>query len=156
MSLNVLCGATPVFVFSLGQEVAAGASNAFSDCGGLDDILKGLQCRPAPDGKAPKAIKRKYTLPKGKPVPKAKAKSAAAPAAVPAGAHAVQGAPADAEAVQANGPVGVSMTRKCVTSRAYDQAKRLAKAAGKTLEQQKQAAQDAYKAAGASWDQEHA
>ena len=171
MSLNVLCGATPVFVFSLGQEVAAAASNAFSGCHSLAGIVNGLQCRPAPAGKAPKAIKRKHPLSKAKSAAKkAKAKAVAAPAAVPADAHAVEGAPAGAEAVEAaaeagaeaveaNEPVAgagkcVKMTRKCVTSRAYHQAKRLAKAAGLSAEQQKQAAQDASKAAGASWDQE--
>jgi len=168
-------------VFSLEQEVAAGASNAFSDCHGLADILNGLQCRPAPAGKAPKAIKRKHPLPNAKEAAKAKAKTAAAPAAVPADANAVEaaegapenaeaveaapenaeaveGAPAEAEAVEAAEPVAaaLSMTRKCVTSRAYHLARRLAKAAGKSAEQQKQAAQDASKAAGTSWDQEHA
>jgi hypothetical protein len=159
-----LYDATPVFVFSLEQEVAASFSNAFSGCSGLGNIISGLEDRGAPAGKAPRAIKRKARLPSSKAAGKPKAKAKAA--APTEGVEAVEGAeaapahadPAEAaeavEAVEADPPLKV--TRKCVTSRAYHNAKKLAKTDGKSSEEQLAAAQKAYKDAGTKWDQEYA
>ena len=71
--------------------------------------------------------------------------------------EAVEGVEA-VEAVEAVGPgrAPLKMTRKCVTSRAYVDAKKLALAQGMTEARQIQACKKAYKAAGDKWDQEHA
>ena len=151
-----------LFVISLVQEVAASFSNAFGGCNQLGDILWGLERREPADEKPPKAIKRTAA---GKA--KAKAKPKAKPAAKPKPAADVESGQA-AEAAGGGGFLAVeageghtcssalSGTRKCVTSRAYHRAKRAAKTAGKTAAEQVAAAQHAHKAAGETWDQEHA
>ena len=50
----------------------------------------------------------------------------------------------------------LSMTRKCVTSRAYSSGRACAKAAGLLPAEWLEAAKTAYKVAGAEWDAEHA
>ena len=147
-----------MFVFSIEQEVAASYSNAFSGCSGLSNILNGLQSRPVPAGKAPKAIKRPPKRPlkaAGKAKPKAKAK---AQAAVPA--ENVQAAPAQADEAAVLGAEAVgaakTVTRNCFCSKAYRVAKRLAQAGGKSPAEQLEAAKTAYRDAGIKWDQEHA
>ena len=62
-------------------------------------------------------------------------------------------APEDSAAPE-KGPL--SMSRHCVTSRAYCSAKTMAKAAGKSPAERSTAARQAYKEAGQKWDQEHA
>ena len=147
-----------LFVISLVQEVAASFSNAFGGCNQLVDILCGLERREPADEKPPKAIKRMAA---------GKAKAKAKPAAKPKPAADVESGQA-AEAAGGGGFLAVeaaeghtrssalSGTRKCVTSRAYHRAKRAAKTAGKTAAEQVAAAQHAHKAAGETWDQEHA
>jgi hypothetical protein len=172
-----LYDATPVFAFSIEQEVAASYSNAFSGCSGLSNILNGLQRRPVPAGQAPKAIKRKPKAGKGKGKQakaagkgkgkgkaKANAKAAAVPASVDAAAN-VEGAPANVDAaavpgaeavgaVEAAPPLAVS--RNAVASKAYRVAKGLAKTDGKSPAEQLVAAKTAYRDASAKWYQEQA
>ena len=161
--------------------MAASFSNAFGGCNQLVDILGGLESRAEPAGeKPPKAIKRKHARAgkgkakaAGKAKPAAKANAAEAPAAKPAAkpsakamaqakaAPGVEGAEAGpAEGGEAMVAVGAAKdlkdTRKCVISRAYHHAKKLAKTAGRTGAEQLAAAKHAYKVAGDTWDQEHA
>ena len=143
-------------MFSIEQEVADSYSNAFSGCSGLSSILNGLESRPVPAGKAPKAIKRPAKRPSkaaDKTKPKAKAQ-----AAVPA--ENVQAAPAQADEAAVLGAEAVgaakTVTRNCFCSKAYRVAKRLAQAGGKSPAEQLVAAKAAYKLAGTKWEQEHA
>ena len=83
---------------------------------------------------------------------KPKAKALVSPVAVaPAGA--VEVAPAPGAVVVAP---ALNVSRKCVTSRAYHGAKKVAKDEGKPPAEQMAAAKLAYKTAGAKWDQQHA
>ena len=168
-SLKLSLGPTPPWSFvssPLEQQVANNLSSAFSGCSGLDAMLDSLDGRGQPKlSDKPAAIKRKRRLlvakPKAKPkvkaAPKPKAElhpksaasaAAAKPAAAPAAAPV--GAPVAAQAH------GLSMTRKCVHSRAYHAAAKAAKLQGKNNEAEiKTAAKAAARAAAAQWDLDH-
>jgi len=167
-----------LFVFSLEQEVAGELSSAFTGCSGLGNILKSLEGRSEePPTIKPMAIKRRRLQPKAKVVAKAAPKVVPKPAAkvVPKPAAAAVPKPA-AEAVPvakavdvaavpvakavdvAAAPVAkaaLSDTRKCVHSRAYKSAARVARIAGKTPSEISAAACKAGKEANEEWDREH-
>ena len=152
--------------------MASHLSSAFSGCSNLEGILKGLEEADAPSHK-PQALKRrKLVKPKAKAAPEAnakpapggkvkakaaaeaKAKAMAAPAmAAPVVEPVAEAAPGDCAAPEKE---ALSMSRKCVTSRAYCSAKAKAKADGKCAAECKEAAQKAYKDAAFKWDQEYA
>ena len=142
--------------------MASNLSSAVSGCSSFAGILKGLEDAGAPCVK-PMAIKRRKlgkvkakTAPEGKAkaAPEGKAKAVAAPAmAAPVVEPVAEAAPGDCAAP---GKEALSMSRKCVTSRAYCSAKAKAKADGKCAAECKEAAQKAYKEAAFKWDQEHA
>ena len=161
------CPPPLLFVFSLEQEVAGELSSAFTGCSGLGNILKSLEGRSEePPTIKPMAIKRRRLQPKAKVVAKAAAKVVPKPAAkvVPKPAAAAVPKPA-AEAVPvakavdvAAAPVAkaaLSDTRKCVHSRAYRSAARVARIAGKTPSEISAAACKAGKEANEEWDREH-
>ena len=173
-SLKLSLGPTPPWSFvssPLEQQVANNLSSAFSGCSGLEAMLDSLDGRGQPKlSDKPAAIKRKRRLlvakPKAKPkvkaAPKPKAElhpksaasaAAAKPAAAPAAAPV--GAPVAAPvAAQAH---GLSMTRKCVHSRAYHAAAKAAKLQGLNNEAEiKAAAKKAARAAAEQWDLDHA
>jgi len=108
-----------------------------------------------PIGK-PQAIKRKHKLSQPRSGPSAKAKAVAVAPTAKAVAVAPAGAVAPAEAVDVVAAPALKVSRKCVTSRAYHGAKKVAKDEGKPPAEQLSAAQLAYKTAGAKWDEDNA
>ena len=151
--------------------MAGERSGAFTGCSGLGEILKGLEGRSEPTMK-PMAVKRRK-LAKAAAVPKAAVPKAAVPkaavpkaavpvAAVPVAAvpkAAVPQAPVAAVPVaavpQAPADVPLSDTRKCVHSRAYKSAARVAKSAGLSPDLCTAAARKAGQEAAEKWDLEH-
>ena len=161
--------------------MAGELSGAFNGCSGFGNILKSLEGRsdtvPAIKPQAVKKRKlsavskaavakaKKAAVPKAGAVPKPAAKAAVPkPAAV--AAVGVAGAVPEPEAPVAKAPVPKPVakaavpkapldTRKCVHSRAYHSASRVAKAAGKNAVEISAAACKAGKEAAAKWDLEH-
>ena len=160
--------------------MASSASRAFSGCNNLAGILDGLQGRA---GKAPsvkpqarkrrRAVKAKAVKAKGVKAKGVKAKAVKAKAVKAKAVKAVKAKAVDADEDSADEDKAdedkadednadedkaapLSMTRKCVTCRAYNSGRACAKAAGLLPAEWLEAAKTAYKVAGAEWDAEHA
>ena len=160
--------------------MASNLSAAFSGCNNLAGILDGLQGRA---GKAPsvkpqarkrrRAVKAKAVKAKGVKAKGVKAKAVKAKAVKAKAVKAVKAKAVDADEDSADEDKAdedkadednadedkaapLSMTRKCVTSRAYSSGRACAKAAGLLPAEWLEAAKTAYKVAGAEWDAEHA
>ena len=141
-------------------------SHAFSGCSGLGLILKQLEGKAdtapsvKPMAKKPTQLhknKKKAEAAKAAKAEAAKAKAALAKAppakAPPAKAKAAAGgAPAKAPPAKA---AGMDMSRKCVHSRAYHAAAKVAKAAGLSKPEISEAARAAGKVANEKWDLEN-
>jgi hypothetical protein len=155
--------------------VVGNLSSAFCGFSNLDGILKGLEEADAPSHK-PQALKRrKISNAKAKAAPKANAKAAPggkakAKAKAAAKAKAMTVPAESAPAVNPWGGVlhrsrkgfdrvskkrgALSMSRKCVLCRAYSIGKAKAKEEGKSAQECKEAAQEAYQEAAQKWDRD--
>jgi len=140
--------------------VANNLSTAFSGCCGLDAMLDSLDGRGQPKlSDKPAAIKlskkRRLLVAKPKAKPKVKAAAKPKPELHPkSAASAAAAKPAAKPAAEAH---GLSMTRKCVHSRAYHAAAKAAKLEGKNNAAEiSAAAKKAARAAAEQWDLDHA
>ena len=155
----------------LEQQVANNLSTAFSGCCGLDAMLDSLDGRGQPKlSDKPAAIKlgkkRRLLVAKQKAKPKPKVKAAAKPKPELHPKSAASAAAAKPAAKPAAAPVGapvaaqahgLSMTRKCVHSRAYHAAAKAAKLQGlNNAAEISAAAKKAARAAAEQWDLDHA
>ena len=140
--------------------MANNLSTAFSGCCGLDAMLDSLDGRGQPKlSDKPAAIKlgkkRRLLVAKQKAKPKVKAAAKPKPELHPkSAASAAAAKPAAKPAAEAH---GLSMTRKCVHSRAYHAAAKAAKLEGKNNDAEiRAAASKAARAAAEQWDLDHA
>ena len=132
--------------------------HSLAGCSGLGDILKSLEGRGQPTHK-PMAIKRKAVKQLAKPDAKAAAAKAAAKPATKAAAAKAAAAGKEAAAAPPADPAAAAKlltdTRKCVHSRAYKAAAKLARDQGLEKAEISKAACLATKEAAEKWDLEH-